>query len=84
MGGLYRLILALLVLVTHIGRLKYYDGFAVWGFFMLSGFLVSGVLNRSYGFTKDGLVEFGWIRALRALSDLLAVHCLGLGGGAAD
>lgn len=65
MFGTYRLILALLVLVTHIGKVEVYGGIAVWGFFMLSGFLITGVLNRRYGFTKMGLVYFAWSRALR-------------------
>lgn len=65
MFGTYRLILALLVLVTHIGKVEVYGGVAVWGFFMLSGFLITGVLNRRYGFTKLGLVQFAWSRVLR-------------------
>lgn len=78
MFGIYRFILALLVVVTHIGKVEIYGGFAVWGFFMLSGFLITGVLNGRYGFTKAGLVEFAWSRALRLypiywLSTLLAL-----------
>lgn len=78
MFGIYRFILALLVVVTHIGKVEIYGGFAVWGFFMLSGFLITGVLNWRYGFTKAGLVEFAWSRALRLypiywLSTLLAL-----------
>ena len=53
------------MLVTHIGRLEFYGGFAVWGVFILSGFLIMGVLNQRYGLTKKGLVEFSWSRAIR-------------------
>ena len=65
MFGIYRLILAILVMVTHIGGVEVYAGLAVWGFFMLSGFLITGVLNRRYSFSKSGLIEFAWSRALR-------------------
>ena len=51
MLGTYWFILALLFLVTHIGRLELYGGFAVWGVFILSGFLIMGVLNQRYGLT---------------------------------
>ena len=36
MFGLFRLIAALLVLITHIGGVPFVAGAAVWGFFMLS------------------------------------------------
>jgi peptidoglycan/LPS O-acetylase OafA/YrhL len=65
MFGTYRLLFALLVLVTHIGRIEVVAGLAVWAFFMLSGFLITGVLNTRYGYSGKGMLEFALSRALR-------------------
>jgi peptidoglycan/LPS O-acetylase OafA/YrhL len=65
MFGFYRFYLALMVVITHLGKIEVLGGEGVWGFFMLSGFLITGVLNTRYGFTKWGLVEFFLGRALR-------------------
>ena len=67
MFGTYRLVLSLLVLLTHLGSVEVYAGLAVWAFFMLSGFLITGVLNTRYGFDHEGLLEFAFSRALRLL-----------------
>jgi peptidoglycan/LPS O-acetylase OafA/YrhL len=80
--GTYRFVLALLVVVTHIGHVEIIGGFAVWGFFMLSGFLITGVLHSRYGFHGAGLRAFTLSRALRlfptywvvALSTLAATY----------
>jgi peptidoglycan/LPS O-acetylase OafA/YrhL len=65
MFGTYRFILALLVVVTHIGNIEVIAGLAVWAFFMLSGFLITGALNARYGFSAAGLQGFWASRALR-------------------
>ena len=70
MFGLYRLMLALLVVVTHLGSTEIFGGLAVWAFFMLSGFLITGVLNTRYTFSRQGLIEFGLSRALRLLPNI--------------
>lgn len=67
MFGTYRLILALLVLLKHFKSTEVFSGLAVWGFFLLSGFLITGILNTRYGQHRDGLIEFGINRALRLL-----------------
>jgi peptidoglycan/LPS O-acetylase OafA/YrhL len=65
MFGSYRFVLALLVVVTHIGHIEVIAGLAVWAFFMLSGFMMTGVLNTRYGFTTAGLQGFWTSRLLR-------------------
>ncbi|MFL0799723.1 MAG: acyltransferase [Agarilytica sp.] len=65
MFGLFRFILAMMVVVTHIGGIEIVAGIAVWGFFMLSGFLMTGVLNSKYGFQLAGLKRFAFSRSVR-------------------
>lgn len=65
MFGTYRLFLALAVVVTHIGHVEVLAGLAVWGFFMLSGYLITGVLQSRYGFDGRGLLSFSISRMLR-------------------
>jgi peptidoglycan/LPS O-acetylase OafA/YrhL len=67
MFGTFRFALALMVVVTHVGGIEVVAGIAVWGFFMLSGFLMTGVLNCKYGFRASGLRAFTTSRAIRLL-----------------
>ena len=67
MFGSFRFILALMVLTTHIGGIEVVAGIAVWGFFMLSGFLMTAILNNKYGFSPVGLVYYAKSRAMRLL-----------------
>jgi peptidoglycan/LPS O-acetylase OafA/YrhL len=67
MFGTYRLLLALLVLLKHFKATEVFSGLAVWAFFMLSGFLITGILNTRYGFARAGLIEFGVNRTIRLL-----------------
>jgi len=65
MFGTFRLVLAMMVVFTHIGRVEIVAGVAVWGFFMLSGFLMTAVLNTKYGFNGTGIGRFALSRATR-------------------
>lgn len=65
MFGTYRLLLALTVLFKHFKETEVFSGFAVWSFFLLSGFLITNALNKRYLFGWSGLIEFAINRALR-------------------
>jgi peptidoglycan/LPS O-acetylase OafA/YrhL len=78
MFGAYRFILATMVIISHIHRatLPFGGGYAVFGFYLLSGYLITLVLNENYGFTFDGIKRFLINRALRIYPVYLV--CLGL------
>lgn len=69
MFGIFRFILAVFVVVTHIAQptngLILLGGFAVYGFFILSGYLMTLVMNKRYGFTTGGIKKFLLNRFLR-------------------
>lgn len=65
MFGAFRFVLAVMVVITHLGGIEIVAGVAVWGFFMLSGFLMTAVLNKKYGFDASGLGRFAMSRGLR-------------------
>jgi len=70
MFGTYRYILALLVIFSHYhpiycGRLNWTGMYAVFGFYVLSGYLMTRVLHQTYGFSGRGITHFLWNRALR-------------------
>ncbi|WP_435008214.1 acyltransferase family protein [Tundrisphaera lichenicola] len=77
MFGLFRYVFSLCVLFSHLYA-KTPDGpaaYAVWGFYCLSGYLISLVLNEKYGFDRQGLKSFAVSRTLRLLPAYYAV-CL--------
>jgi peptidoglycan/LPS O-acetylase OafA/YrhL len=65
--GSWRFLLAFFVVISHL----YADMFggpaaySVWGFFVLSGFLMTEVLKNKYGFSVFGLKKFAFGRFLR-------------------
>lgn len=65
--GTCRLVLASLVAASHLwaGMLHGYAAYAVWAFFVLSGFLMTLVLTTKYGFERDGLKAFAFNRFMR-------------------
>jgi peptidoglycan/LPS O-acetylase OafA/YrhL len=73
----YRFILALCVVQGHfLGWMRgapWLAWQAVFSFYVLSGFLMSLVLNQSYGFTAGGLVRFAVNRWLRLFPIYYAV-----------
>lgn len=81
--GTGRFFLAFLVVISHLCK-GMIDGpavYAVWGFFVLSGFLITHVLRHKYGHTSKGLIDFARNRILRIfplyyIAVLAGVLCL--------
>lgn len=65
MFGTYRLILALMVVALHIGGVPLIGAYAVFGFYALSGYLMTYIMHRNYGFTVQGVCKYALNRFLR-------------------
>ena len=78
--GTWRLFLALLVAVSHLwaGMIDGPAAYAVWGFFVLSGFLMTLVLTTRYGTEPAGLRRFAFNRLLRIYPSFIAAGGLGI------
>ena len=65
--GTYRYILSLLVLISHLWQDMIHGpaAYAVYGFYVLSGFLMTLILNEKYGFKASGIARYLKNRALR-------------------
>jgi peptidoglycan/LPS O-acetylase OafA/YrhL len=78
--GIFRLLLATFVLIGHLpaSPLKSPAHDAVFAFFLLSGYLMTLVLNETYGFSYDGIRRFLVNRALRIYPPYFAALALAL------
>jgi len=65
MFGTYRTLLALLVVLLHFAYIPLIGEYAVFGFFALSGFLMTLIMQRNYGYTMSGIGAFAVNRFLR-------------------
>lgn len=65
MLGAYRFYLAMLVVAQHAGGAWGIGGFAVFGFFALSGYLMTYVMHKTYGFSARGIGMYLTNRFLR-------------------
>ena len=65
--GTWRFFLAFLVAISHLwgGMIHGPAAYAVWGFFVLSGYLMTYVLTCKYGYTLAGLRDYAFNRFLR-------------------
>lgn len=74
MFGILRYFLALLVVQTHLWKITPWAGFyAVFSFYMLSGYLMTLVLNERYKHGIGGFFKYLLNRALRIYPPYLAV-----------
>ena len=67
MFGIWRTLLALEVVATHLISLRIFGSYAVVSFFVLSGFLMTLIMQDSYGYSREGRWRFATNRALRLL-----------------
>ncbi len=65
MFGAFRLVLALNVMAYHILNIPAIGPFAVYTFFILSGFLMTTIMNNSYGYNLSGIQSYALNRFLR-------------------
>jgi len=75
MFGAYRTILALFVVLDHFGGVPLIGAYAVFGFFALSGYLMTYIMQRNYGYTPRGIAGYGLNRFLR-IYPIYWVACL--------
>jgi len=65
MFGTYRLLLALMVVILHLGGVPYIGAYAVFGFYILSGYLMTFIMHENYGYTLSGASKYALNRFLR-------------------
>jgi len=65
MFGLFRFILALNVVLFHILSVPEIGPFAVYSFFVLSGFLMTHIMQQTYGYSANGILKYGINRFFR-------------------
>jgi peptidoglycan/LPS O-acetylase OafA/YrhL len=67
MFGTYRVILAVTVVFVHFTQMiaELSGLYAVFGFFMLSGYLMTLIMHESYGYSRRGILGFAFNRFLR-------------------
>ncbi|MDP6435820.1 MAG: acyltransferase [Gammaproteobacteria bacterium] len=73
MFGSYRTILALLVLCMHLFELPMLGSYAVFAFYILSGYLMTLIMHGTYGYTWVGLKKYAINRFLRLYPMYFAV-----------
>lgn len=78
--GTWRFFLACLVVLSHLwaGMIDGYAAYAVWGFFVLSGYLMTYVLKNKYGFNVKGLTAYAYNRFLRIMPSYWIAVLLGV------
>ena len=78
MFGTFRHILALLVVIHHLPPSNPVGWYAVFAFFILSGYLMTLVTNETYRSSRHGLYRYLFNRVLRIYPAYWAMLALGL------
>lgn len=65
MFGLFRTVLALAVVAEHLGGAHWTGPYAVFGFYVLSGYLMTMILHQTYGYSLRGFGRYAMNRWLR-------------------
>jgi peptidoglycan/LPS O-acetylase OafA/YrhL len=65
MFGTYRTLLALMVVAFHIGGVPTMGEYAVFGFYSLSGYLMTLIMHQNYHYTAHGIGKYALNRFLR-------------------
>jgi peptidoglycan/LPS O-acetylase OafA/YrhL len=65
MFGIYRTVLAIFVVLGHLGTAPYIGAFSVFGFYILSGYLMTRIMQKTYGYSLSGILRYFTNRFLR-------------------
>lgn len=65
MFGTFRVLLALMVVAAHIGIVPRIGQYAVFGFYILSGYLMTMIMHTQYGYSHAGITRYAANRFLR-------------------
>ena len=65
MFGTYRTLLAVMVIFLHLGGMPVLGAYAVFGFYILSGYLMTLIMQKNYGYTRSGVTRYAVNRFLR-------------------
>ena len=65
MFGIWRTLLAIEVVIYHLIDVPVIGEYAVFGFFVLSGFLMTAIMQQTYGYAPVGVLNYLQNRALR-------------------
>lgn len=79
MFGAYRTILALAVVAHHLLSFPTIGQYAVHGFFILSGYLMTLIMHKSYGYSVKGFGSFVFNRILRLYPAYWIITILSIG-----
>ena len=63
--GVLRITLALIVMITHLVHFSPSGTYAVFGFYIISGYLMTLIMHESYGYTFEGRSRYLINRILR-------------------
>lgn len=75
MFGTYRTLLAIMVVFLHLGGVPVIGGYAVFGFYILSGYLMTFIMQNNYGYDRTGLSKYAMNRILR-IYPIYWISCL--------
>lgn len=78
MFGLFRTMLAIWVMVFHLVDIPVIGNYAVFSFFLLSGFLMTTIMHDSYGYSHSGMKKYAINRFLRLYPMYWAVAFLSI------
>ncbi|TVO59649.1 acyltransferase family protein [Denitromonas halophila] len=79
MFGTYRTLLALAVLFQHLAGVPLIGHFAVYGFFVLSGYLMTAIMHKTYGYSLQGRFAYLVNRFLRLFPTYWLICLLTIG-----
>lgn len=79
MFGTLRTILAIMVLVGHLTDQWQIGTYAVFAFYIISGYLMTLIMHESYGYNLSGRISFAINRFLRLYPIYLAILLISIG-----